>query len=173
MPVLSINGAMSARAYGIFGMLSGGVVIDGTLAIFALGYNGTAAVTTRNKYTYSGDVVSSATVATAASYAGSATGNSVEGIFALGYNALTTRDKYTYSGDVVSSATAASSASVIGSATGNSVEGIFALGYNGTVALTARDKYTYSGDVVSSATAASTASYYGSAASNGCVGVNM
>jgi hypothetical protein len=80
MPVLSINGAMSARAYGIFGMLSGGVVIDGTLAIFALGYNGTAAVTTRNKYTYSGDVVSSATAASSASYAGSAASNGCVGV---------------------------------------------------------------------------------------------
>lgn len=54
---------------------------DGTLAIFGVGVGaGSAVVTTRDKYTYSGDVVSSATAATIASQLGSAVSNGVAGV---------------------------------------------------------------------------------------------
>ena len=142
-----------------------------TFAIFALG--GSPGIsTTRNKYTYSGDVVSAGTVATAASYFGSAAGTSTVGIFALGAG-FTTRDKYTYSGDVVSAGTAATTGSQAGSAAGNSTVGIFALGQTPSTNSTTRDKYTYSGCVVAAGGAATVASSRGSAASNGTTGVNM
>ena len=142
----------------------------GAIAIFALGCV-SGASTTRDKYTFSGCVVSSGAAASAASYVGSAAGNSTIGIFALG-NSTTTRDKYTYSGCVNASATASSAASYVGSAAGNSTVGIFALGYVGGSSTT-RNKYTYSGDTNGTATAASAASSYGSAASNGTTGVNV
>jgi len=124
MPLLSSFGGGSARGFGVFRLMSGG-----TEGIFALGYNSTiyAPVTTRDKYTYAGDVVSAGTAATAASSLGSAVGNSTEGIFALGVNAtaaVATRDKYTYAGDVVSAATASSVASYSGSAAGNGTTGV-------------------------------------------------
>ena len=142
----------------------------GTFAIFALG-NVSGTSTTRNKYTFSSCLNGTATAASAASYSGSAAGNSTVGIFALGYTSgySTTRDKYTYSGCVVSSGAAARVASDDGSAAGNATVGIFAIG-NST---TTRDKYTYSGDTNGTATAASAASSYGSAASNGTTGVNV
>jgi len=147
---------------------------DGTFAVFALGNTSGGAVTTRDKYTYSGDVVGSATAATAASNQGSAAGNSTVGIFALGANSagssLTTRNKYTYSGCVVSAGGAATAASSRGSAAGNSTVGIFALGCAGG-RVTTRDKYTYSGDVVSAGGAATAASIDGSAAGNSTVGI--
>ena len=139
----------------------------GTVGIFALGY-ASGASTTRDKYTFSGCVVSSATASSATTRYGSAAGNSTVGIFALGCNS-TTRDKYTYSGCVVSSGAASSATSYQGSAAGNSTVGIFALG-NCT---TTRNKYTYSGDVNASAAAATAASSQGSAASNGTCGVNI
>ena len=86
----------------------------GTVGIFALGY-ASGASTTRDKYTFSGCVVSSATASSATTRYGSAVGNSTVGIFALGYasGASTTRNKYTYSGCVNSSATAATAASYL------------------------------------------------------------
>ena len=97
----------------------------GAIAIFALGYT-TAASTTRDKYTFSGCVVSSGAAASTASYLGSAAGNATVGIFALGYTTVstTTRDKYTYSGCVNASATAASAASYEGSAASNGTTGV-------------------------------------------------
>ena len=143
---------------------------DGTFAIFATGN----CATTRNKYTYSGCVVSAGGAATAASRDGYATGNSTVGIFALGSVAgcirVTTRNKYTYSGDVVSAGAAATAISSAGSAAGNSTVGIFALGCScGRV--TTRNKYTYSGCVVSAGGAATAASSAGSAAGNSTVGI--
>ena len=77
-----------------------------TFAVFALGNTGGSHSTTRNRYTYAGDVVSAGGAATAASYFGSAAGNSTTGIFALGNTSgggrSTTRDRYTYAGCVVS-----------------------------------------------------------------------
>lgn len=150
---------------------------NSTVGIFALGTRCVACtltpLTTRNKYTYSGDVVATGGVATAASYAGSAVGNSTTGIFALGnvsFAGSTTRNKYTYSGDTISAGGAATSASRLGSAVGNSTFGVFALGCT-TTPVTTRDKYTYSGCVVASATAASVASRAGSAAGNSVVGI--
>jgi hypothetical protein len=149
---------------------------DGTFAIFALGYTGSGS-TTRNKYTYSGDVVGTGGAATAGSYEGSATGNGTVGIFTLGITTTptTTRDKYTYVGCVVSSATAATTASYGGSAVGNSTVGIIALGTRCVSCMitpvTTRNKYTYSSDVVTTGGVATTASYYGSAAGNSTVGI--
>ena len=96
----------------------------GTVGIFALG--GTpCSSTTRNKYTFSSCLNGSATAASAASYAGSAAGNSTVGIFALGSSSdSTTRNKYTYSGCVNASATAASAASYGGSAASNGTCGV-------------------------------------------------
>jgi hypothetical protein len=54
-------------------------VETGTFAIFALG-NAFPATTTRNKYTYSGCVVSAGGAATAASNGGSAAGNGTSGV---------------------------------------------------------------------------------------------
>ena len=100
---------------------------SGTVGIFALGLAPSAS-TTRDKYTFSGCVVSSGAAASAASYVSSAAGNSTVGIFALGRdscgNALTTRNKYTYSGCVNASATAASAASYAGSAASNGTCGV-------------------------------------------------
>ena len=101
-------------------------VLDGTFGIFALG-QAPSASTTRNKYTYSGDVVSAGGAATVASAQGSAAGNSTVGIFALGCVASarsTTRDKYTYSGDVVSAGGAATAASRGGAAASNGTSGV-------------------------------------------------
>ena len=146
----------------------------GTVGIFALGYVSGCLSTTRDKYTFSGCVVSSGAAASVASCSGSAAGNANVGIFALGRSpsASTTRNKYTYSGCVNASATAASAASYAGSAAGNATVGIFALGLAPS-ASTTRNKYTYSGCVVSSGAAASAASFRGSAASNGTTGVNV
>lgn len=149
-------------------------VPTGTFAIFALGLAPTAS-TTRNKYTYSGCVVSAGGAATAASRLGSAAGDSTVGIFALGFASCagsTTRNTYTYSGCVVSAGGAATTASSQGSAAGNSTVGIFALGNTGS-ASTTRNKYTYSGCVVAAGGAATAASFQGSAASNGTTGVNI
>lgn len=145
-----------------------GFIPDGTFAIFALGND----TTIRNKYTYSGCVVSSATAATLATNSSSAAGNSTVGIFALGRTncgPVTTRNKYTYSGDVVSAGGAATVASAAGSAAGNSIVGIFALGCGGT----ARNRYTYSNDAVAVGGAATSGDNSGSAASNGTAGVNF
>ena len=97
----------------------------GAVGIFALGYT-TGLSTTRDKYTYSGCVVSSGTAASTASFQGSAAGNSTVGIFALGYTTSpsTTRNKYTYSGCVNASGTAASAASYTGSAASNGTCGV-------------------------------------------------
>lgn len=148
-----------------------GNVADGTFGIFALGRISVNKTATRNKYTYSGCVVSAGGAATVASYNGSAAGNSTVGIFALGYTTTTstTRNKYTYSGCVVSAGGAATAASCGGSAAGNSIVGIFALGG----LTTTRNKYTYSGCVVAAGGAATAASQYGSAASNGIAGVTL
>jgi hypothetical protein len=146
--------------------------MDGTLAIFALG-NGSPATSARDKYTYSGDVVSAGGAATAVSRQGAAAGNSTVGIFALGVAtcaASTTRNKYTYSGCVVSAGGVATAASRLGSAAGNSTVGIFALGVAPSVSTT-RDKYTYSGCVVAAGGAATAASSGGSAAGNSTVGI--
>ena len=75
MPLLSSFGGGSARGFGVFRLMSGG-----TEGIFALGYSATAAVATRDKYTYAGDVVSAGTAATAASSSGSAAGNGTTGV---------------------------------------------------------------------------------------------
>jgi hypothetical protein len=83
---------------------------------------------TRNKYTYSGDVVSAGTAATAVSSYGAAAGNCTVGIFALGYSGgfinSTTRNKYTYSGCVVSAGGAATVASSNGSAASDGTTGV-------------------------------------------------
>jgi hypothetical protein len=57
-----------------------GNVADGTFAIFALGVVACVSTTTRNKYTYSGDVVSAGGAATAASCLGSAASNGTIGV---------------------------------------------------------------------------------------------
>jgi len=96
-------------------LIVGAAAGNSIVGIIALGYT-TVAVTTRDKYTYYGDTVSSGTAASTASYDGSATGNSTVGIFALGYNAtinISTRDQYTYYGDVVATGTVASTASAL------------------------------------------------------------
>ena len=104
-----------------------GTSFVGAIAIFALGYTCSGASTTREKYTYSGCVVTSATAASNASYGGAATGNSTIGIFALGnisFAPSTTRNKYTYSGDTNGSATASSVVSGNGSAASNGTCGV-------------------------------------------------
>jgi hypothetical protein len=154
---------------------------NSTVGIFALGSivcgGSNTLVTTRNKYTYSGCVVSAGGAATIASSQGSAAGNSTVGIFALSttgtFAGTANRNKYTYSGCVVSAGGAASTSSVKGAAVGNSTVGIFALGANSSsgARLTTRDKYTYSGCVVSAGGAATVASCSGSAAGNSTVGI--
>ena len=175
MPSPIAFGATSARSWG----WSGGkkALAPGTVGIFALGLLVCCVrTTTRDKYTYASDTNGSATAASAASYNGSAAGNSTRGIFALGCvsGASTTRNKYTYASDTNGSATAASATSCSGSAAGNSTRGIFALGYvSGVGASTTRNKYTYACDTNGTAAAASAASYGGSSASNGTCGVNV
>jgi hypothetical protein len=83
----------------------------------------------RDKYTYSGDTVASATSLAAGSYQGAAAGNSTVGIFALGETgcgsgATTTRNKYTYSGCLNAAATASSAASRQGCAASNGISGV-------------------------------------------------
>jgi hypothetical protein len=83
----------------------GSAVGDSTKGIFAMGLinSGSCPSTIRNKYTYSSCTNTACGVgaASAASYCGSAAGNSTRGIFALGSTAAgvggtTTRNKYTY-----------------------------------------------------------------------------
>lgn len=105
----------ASTAGGGLGAASG----NSTVGIFAIG----GATTTRNKYTYSGDVNAVATASSAGSGGGSAAGNSTIGIFAIGQN-LTTRNKYTYSGDTSVSATASSITTLYGSATSNGTTGV-------------------------------------------------
>jgi hypothetical protein len=81
------------------------------------------ATTTRNKYTYSGDVNAVATAASTGTNGAAAAGNSTVGIFAIGQN-LTTRNKYTYSGDINSTATASSAGNNNGSAASNGTTGV-------------------------------------------------
>jgi hypothetical protein len=164
---------------------------NSTTGIFALGvdvyycccgYSNPVFLTTRNKYTYSNDVVASAASSSPGSGFGAAAGNSTVGIFAIGacsgsdinfsVNRTSTRNKYTYSGDTNASATSATAASMRMSAAGNSTTGIFALGgtcYN--TGLVTRNKYTYSGDVNASATAATAASFSGAATGNSTRGI--
>jgi len=115
---------------------------NATFGVFALGYKGggcfSCATETRNKYTYSSDVVATGGAASTQNYAGSAAGNSVVGIFALGqtvsslcfcagticYSPSTTRQKYTYSGCVVSAGAAATSASYAAAAASNGTIGV-------------------------------------------------
>lgn len=173
----AVGSATSANMINRRGAATG----NSTAGIFALGYgcNGvqSIAVTNREKYTYSNNVVSTGGAATSASQNGSAAGNSTVGIFALGTigcsGGSTNRDKYTYSGCVVSGGGSASCNSERGSATGNTAIGIFSLGRNGFsgTRLTTRNKYTYSNDSVTSATSANTAGQYGSAAGNSTVGI--
>ena len=101
-------------------------VPDGTVGIFALGSVGAGRVACRDKYTYAGCVVSAGGAATVATSRGSAAGNSIVGIFALGDDgsAVTTRNKYTYSGDAVSAGGAATTASRNGSAASNGITGV-------------------------------------------------
>jgi hypothetical protein len=151
-------------------------VPTGTFAIIALGrVAGCTASAIRDKYTYSGCVVSTGGAASAAAGCGYAAGNSTVGIFALGRaptTAVTTRDKYTYAGCVVSAGGASTIASQRGSAAGNSTVGIFALGAAPSYPpIAARNKYTYAGCVVSSAAAASSPSGYGSAAGTSTAGI--
>ena len=110
---------------------------NSTVGIFALGmkfnryafcpcfglYPCTSPVNTRDKYTYSGCTVSSATAATLCSYGGAAAGNSMVGIFALGSNG-TSRNKYTYAGDVNSTATASTANTFYGGAASNGTTGV-------------------------------------------------
>ena len=74
-----------------------GVLPPETFAIFALGI-ACVPSSTRNKYTYAGDVVGVATAATSATYNSSAAGNSTVGIFALGstsgISVTSARNKY-------------------------------------------------------------------------------
>lgn len=189
---ITVTGLTTGQSYsfGVFALNSYGpspisafsnsitAVQDGTFSIFALGAVGGVS-TTRNKYTYSGNVVAAGGAASIASQSGSAAGNSTVGIFALGYivsggsnTPSVTRDKYTYSGCVVSAGGAATVASAEGSAAGNSTVGIFALSTTGIFAGTAaRNKYTYSGCVVSAGGAATTSSVRGSATGNSTVGI--
>jgi hypothetical protein len=96
---------------------------NSTVGIFALGCS-SGAITTRNKYTYSGCVVSAGGAATTASAYGSAAGNSTVGIFALG-SASGVRNKYTYSGCVVAAGGAAiTSGGGLGSAASNGTSGV-------------------------------------------------
>jgi hypothetical protein len=110
---------------------------NSTVGIFALGmkfnryafcpcfglYPCTSPVNTRDKYTYSGCTVSSATAATLCSYGGAAAGNSTVGVFALGSNG-TSRNKYTYAGDVNSTATASTANTLYGGAASNGTTGV-------------------------------------------------
>jgi hypothetical protein len=107
----------------------GSAVGSSTVGIFALGCNGCPfqGSTTRDKYTYSGCVVSSGAASSAASLQGSAAGNATVGIFSLGAvsgSGSTTRNKYTYSGDTNAVATASSNASSQGSAASNGTTGV-------------------------------------------------
>lgn len=117
----SSGSAASNGCLGIYGPLipygSINGFIDGTVGIFALGSTTSAyagSITTRDKYTYIGNVVTTGTVATVASFAGSAVGNSLDGIFSLGVNVsnvqTSARNKYTYIGDIVTTGTVASTA---------------------------------------------------------------
>jgi len=47
MPIMSSRGAFSTVSYGVVLPIQ-----DGTEAIFALGYNGSAVVSARDRYTY-------------------------------------------------------------------------------------------------------------------------
>ena len=173
--VVAAGSSASAASY------QGAAAGNSTVGIFALGiaYNsstGYVPVVTRDKYTYSGDVVAAGSAATATSYDSSAAGNSTAGIFALGIAncaLASTRNKYTYSGCVVAAGGAATVASANGSAAGNSTIGVFALGSRNTGPVTTRNKYTYSGCVVSAGGAATAASTGGSAAGDGTLGVNI
>ena len=123
--VWSLADAAYWRKQGLW-PIAGNIMPDGTLAIFALGDTLSGRVATRDKYTYAGCAVSSATAATTTSFRGSATGNSTAGIFALGCagSRVTTRNKYTYTGCVVSAGGAATVASRYGSAASNGISGI-------------------------------------------------
>ena len=118
MPLINTSGVNTDRGYGLFALPS---CTDGTKGIFALGYaGGTSSI--RNKYTYSSCTSTACGVgsASAASYQGSAAGNSTRGIFALGNagGASSTRNKYTYASctSTACGVGSASAASYFGSA---------------------------------------------------------
>lgn len=119
------------------------------LGIFALG--GAAKVT--NKYTYAGDVVTTAAllVTNAASNGCTACGNSTLGIFAMAGATPGSRvtNKYTYSGDGVAAATllTVNFLDVI-AGVGNSTVGVFA----NSAATRITNKYTYGSDTVGAGT---------------------
>jgi hypothetical protein len=173
----STAGAASAGA----ATYSGAAVGNSTRGIFALGQSpgclgSSVLVTTREKYTYSGDSRTSATDSSVAGAKGAATGNSTFGLFQLGYAVPGTysplRNKYTYSNDTQSAGTTASGGSYYVVATGNSTFGIFALGIRCPGPNNIRDKYTYSNDTQSNGTAASgTNTWGGQAAGNSCFGI--
>ena len=148
--------------------------------------NNTNAFVGNNKWTFSGcTVAAKSCIPIFCVNNGSATGNSIVGIFATGANTVSPyrcccfpvsqhRSKYTYSSCAVTTATNATTYSAVGSATGNSCFGIFALGSTCIVANTAsttRDKYTYSGDTVTSGAAASVGSLGGAAVGNSTIGI--
>jgi hypothetical protein len=146
----------------------------GTFAIFAIGCSSGTYSATRNKYTYSGDVVGAATSATSASALGSATGNSTVGIFTLSRltcgSTTSARNKYTYPGCTVTAGGAATAANRYGAAAGNSTVGIFAMGEVAGCCSTLTNKYVYSGDVVSVGTNMCTV-FLGAAAGNSTAGI--
>jgi len=168
--IWTIDQMLAWQKAGVWPLASGGLA-PGTFAIFALGVSGGVQSTTREKYIFSGCVVTFAASSSVASSYGAAAGNSTVGIFALGsiscVGVSTTRNKYTYSSGTNGSATASSNVSGNGTATGNSTTGIF---YNGN-GQQYRSKYTYSGDVNTTLTTTADYTLGLSATGNSTVGI--
>jgi hypothetical protein len=103
---------------------SGGTAAgNSTVGIFTLGVQPFVGnISTRNKYTYSGDVVGAATAATSVCWP-SAAGNGTRGIFTAGGSGSATQ-RYTYSGDTVAVGGALTSGTRFGSAASNGILGV-------------------------------------------------
>lgn len=118
--------ATAARSVNYTGAAAG----NSTVGIFSWGFSCNSGFQNRSdardKYTYSGDVVSAATSATVPSSFQSAGGNSAVGIFALGWfcGPQAARNRYTYSGCVNAAATASSAAGYLGAVASNGIRSV-------------------------------------------------
>ena len=132
--------------------------------VFAIGNT----TLTTNIFTYSSAAVAASTNLTSNSEYGAATGNSTEGVFALGYAGTSpspTTNIFTYANAAVAASTNLTSGTSDGAAAGNSTEGVFALGDTSTTT----NIFTYANAAVAASTNL-TSNLYGGAASSASPG---
>jgi hypothetical protein len=136
-----------------------------TMAIFLMDSNPSS---NTNRYTYSDNTTFATTSLAFQTGSGSASGNSILGIWTKG-SVTTTTNKYTYSSDTAAAATAMNgsvSGTSYGMSAGNSTFGIFATGSTGN----ATSKYTYSSDAVALTTNVNSG-FIGQGMGNSSVGI--